>query len=114
MPHPVRKRPDGTYGNRSLTNVGAAHKNGAGISAHPQYCRQRGTRSAFDDVDDLMRLRAYDDIAAVHQDYLEATPFRIDLDDPPRNRVEADIGRHGRADGNVKVHVGGLFDLLRL
>jgi hypothetical protein len=36
MPHPVRKKPHGTYGNHSLTNFWmTAEEKGVGISAHP-------------------------------------------------------------------------------
>ena len=61
-----------------------------------------------------MRLRAHDDVAAVHQDHLVAAPFRIDLDDPGRKRMEADGRGHNGADRDVEVDVGGLLDLLRL
>ncbi len=65
---------------------------------------------AFDDVDDLMRLRAHDDVAAVDQDHLIAAPLRIDLDDPGRKRVEVDRTRDPRANRDVEVDVGGFLD----
>ncbi|MDB5635271.1 MAG: hypothetical protein JWP51_179 [Bradyrhizobium sp.] len=38
-------------------------------------------RSTFDDVDDLVSVRAKDDVPAVHEDEIISTPFRIDFDD---------------------------------
>src|SRR5258707_11591573 len=105
MPHPVRKKAYGTYGNCSLTNVkvcrAATQKGWASLPTPQLPPTQR--RLAFDDVDDLMRSRAHDDVAAAHQDHLVDAPFRIDLDDPTRERVEADSGRHHRADRDVEV-----------
>src|SRR6476660_9773525 len=69
--------------------------------------------SALDDVDDLVGLRADDDVAAVYADHLIAAPLRIDLHDPRGKRVEPNVGRNGGANGNVEVHVGGFLDPLR-
>jgi hypothetical protein len=41
----------------------------------------RRIRSTFDDVDDLVGVRAKDDVPAVHEDEIVATPFRIDFHD---------------------------------
>ena len=47
------------------------------------------TNLALDDVDDLVGLGPNDDVAAADQNDLVATPFRIDLDNPRRQRMEA-------------------------
>src|ERR1700716_323488 len=60
-----------------------------------------------------MRLRANDDLPARHPNDLVAAPLRIDLYDPGRKRVEADVGRNPRADVEFEVHVGSFLDLLR-
>src|SRR6202011_5206473 len=69
---------------------------------------------AFDDVDDLVRLRAHDDVSATHQNEVVAAPLRIDLDDPRRKPVETDRSGNGGAHGDVEVHVGDFFDSLLL
>ena len=45
---------------------------------------------ALDDVHDLARLRTDDDVLAADEDHFIATPLRVDLDDPGRQRVEVD------------------------
>src|SRR3954470_14848656 len=61
-----------------------------------------------------MRLRADDDVTAFYEDHVIATPLRIDLDDPGRQRVETHRAGDSGANRNVEVDVGGLFDPLRL
>jgi hypothetical protein len=39
-------------------------------------------RLAFDDVDDLVGVRAKNDVPAAHEDEIVSTPFRIDFHDP--------------------------------
>ena len=93
MPHPVRKNPCGTYGNHLLTNANGGCRRGRPRKRGGHCCPPRSVASvrrlAFDDVDDLVRLRTDDDVPAVHQDHVIAAPFRIDLDDPGRQRMEA-------------------------
>src|SRR6202790_4052014 len=71
-------------------------------------------RSTLDDVDDLVGMRAKNDVLAVNEDKLVSTPFRIDFHDPRRQRVIVDAGRHGSADRDIEVHVGDFLDLLLL
>src|SRR6476661_1758235 len=69
---------------------------------------------AFDDVDDFARLRPNDHVATMHQDELIAAPFRIDLDDQGRKRMEAHRGGKGRSDRDVHVNArADILDLLR-
>ena len=42
------------------------------------------TGLAFDDVDDFVGLRTYNDVSTMHQDKVITPPFRIDFDDPSR------------------------------
>ena len=50
--------------------------------------QSREPNLALDDVDDFVGLGPDDDVAAAHQDDLVTAPFRIDFDDPRRNRIE--------------------------
>src|SRR3954454_23462716 len=61
-----------------------------------------------------MRLRTDDDVPAVHEDHVIAAPFRIDIDDPLRQRMESNRAGDGGANRDVEVDVADLFDPLRL
>jgi hypothetical protein len=53
------------------------------LLSRPSGCLQFGwrIRLTFDDVNDLVGVRAKNDVPAVHQDEFVSTPFRIDFHD---------------------------------
>src|SRR5258708_6053626 len=71
-------------------------------------------RLTFDDVNDLVCVRAKNDVLAPHEDELVSTPFRIDFHDTRRQRMIADAGRDSRTDRETEVHVCNFLDLLLL
>ena len=69
-----------------------------------EYCAESAL--ALDDVDDLVRTRANDQVPPVDEDVLVSTPLRIDCDDVGGDRVETHSGRHHGADADTEVDVG--------
>ena len=116
MPHPVRKKAIGTYGNHSLTKV-KGWRSAQGEAGAPAR-KGRALLPALDHVVGLApdqasstatiskRLRIDHHDLVADQDELIAAPFRIDRHDFRRKRMEGDVARHAGADRDREVDVG--------
>src|SRR4249919_3427564 len=69
---------------------------------------------AFDDVDNLTRLRTKNDVSAVNSNEIVPTPFRIDFYNPGRKRIETHTARNGGSDRYIEVNVRYFLHLLLL
>src|SRR6185437_15997518 len=103
LPHPVRKKRCGTYGNHSLTKVqgsklwmatggheaeSGAFTHGQGRASLPALNVGIEAGSGVEDRDDLERARIDHDDLVADQDELIAAPIRIDRHDFRRQRME--------------------------